>query len=500
MAKMGLKFNYSRKFKGEFKMRKNRRLVVFGAIVGIFLMLGAGTAMAGTWAGPTNINVLTGAQAASFLGVASQAAPVFGLAAGEILATNDTLTITLTGGLKFSGVAGALTLLCSRGTVDLGAGVGAAAVPLSGGTAGSTTATWRVLVATGLAVGDTFTLSNPAAPGGIYDVSGILPLATADMLMDLKTILGAQIGAAAQSFKAKVVGANYIFTGAYGLTVNDGGPGATPWTNTADVAAVPPYTKFLTGVTAGVATTLTITNNSAALGVAIPAASQFAAQKILVSISGDFTGIASIAGANLTGSDATGNITGGLAGKFLITADKTMAYAVNTAALAAGAAIATAPTFTIDGTTSQSARNFIVTVSNFVDAVDNWAAFTYYNPKNFYDILRNGVSFSANSLGPLNTIKITDRSGNLPAAGGLVIVQAWDVNGVKLADAAGVTPILLLSNQTITKTGSDLAARFVGTAMRYDVAIQSTSAVCTNIKKDATGITETVFANLTNAL
>lgn len=453
------------------------------AIVGLVVFFGMGTAMAGNWTAATNKAVLTGAHTNNFTAANASSDFVYTTIAGEALAINDTLTITLTGGATFSGTAVTLT----SNTNDLGAGNAVASAPLSGGTAGTTTATWRCLSAA--TTGSAFTLNSNAAT--IFNVTAVGPTGAVDVQMDMKTSTGTQIGPVNRSLS---LAGDYAFRGAYGITVAD-----TERSDTADVRATVPYTKFLNNVVNGTATILTITSGSTATAANSVPNNQFDAKKILVSLVGDFTGITKIVGTGLTGSSSAGDTTGGVAGQFLINADKTAAYGVNTAALASGAALAVAPTFTIDGTTSQPARAFTAKVESLEQGVV-WMAYGYFGHKTHYTIARNGVSFTANSLGGYNTIKISDKSGNQPALGGKVNIVAWDVNGVKLADAAGVASILLKSNETLTLTGDVLAARFVGTPMKYEASIESTGAIITNVKKTPEGFGSTVYTNGNGAL
>lgn len=457
------------------------------AIVGLVVFFGMGTAMAGNWtAVAANRTVLTGGHLTNFAAANASVDFVYTTIAGESLAINDTLTITLTGGAKFSGTLP--TLRCGgAGNADLGAGNNVAAPPLSGGTAGTTTATWRCLTAA--TTNSAFTLNSNTA--NIFDVTAIGPTGAVDILMDMKTSTGTQIGPAARSLSGGG-GGRYAFIGGYALTIIQ-----TANENTADVRATVPYTKFLNNAVLGTATVLTVTNASDA--DSIPNAQQFNLKKILVSLVGDFTGISKVTGTGLTGSSSDGTTTGGAAGEFLINAEKTAAYAVNTTDTGSGIAIAVAPTFTIDGSTSQAARAFTVKVETFDQGVV-WLAYSYIGPKTHYTILRNGVSFTANSIGGYNTIKISDKSGNQPTLGGKVNVVAWDAAGVRLADAAGVTSILLKSNETITLTGDVLAARFVGTAMKYEVSIESTGAMITNVKKTPEGFGSTAWTNANGAL
>lgn len=445
--------------------------------VGFFLIASGGSAAAATWWTTDSVtkNVkLIGIDPTSALitAAAPTTAPAFTNNLLTDLLVGSLVQFTLTGGAVFSALPPTLT------------GPNGVFALINGGNPGDTQVTFQVTTA--VPTTDVSTLTSN------YNVAGVASGSNVNIIMNIKAANGVTpIGVVDDALFN--LGSRYLFanTGLAVLTVTD-----TAKTDTVDVGASSgPYTLFTGGAgTTGSMTVLDVVNATGP--TAVPAATLFAINKVLVTLSGDFAGIASISAAGFTGSDATGTASG-VVGQFLINTAKTKAYAVNTAALAGNTTTSLDPTFTLDGTTSQIARSFTAQVEMLVNAP--FLARSYFD-KTDYTILRNGVSFSANSIGPLNMIKITDRSGNLPALGAVVLVSAYDAAGAKLADAAGVQPILLLTNETIVKTGSELAARFVGTAMRYEVSIQTTAAICTNIKKDATGITETVFSENANAL
>lgn len=463
-------------------------------VAALVLFLGIGTSMAGTWTQTTTTKVLTGAHQSNFTAVPAAVASVFTTATGEGLAINDTITINLTGGATFNG---GLTLQCTApANVNLGAGDGIASPPLSGGTAGSTSATWRLLSAA--ATGSALTFNSNAA-AGIFNVTNVGSTGTVDLTINMLTSTGTQIGTPnkALSTAGATTANTYLFLGKYGITVDDGSVAGLK-TDTADVRALTgPYTKFLNNAVMGTANKLQLTNNSD--GTSVPLNKDVDAKKALVTLVGDFSGISKITGTGITGSSSTGSTTGALPGEFLINAEKTAAYAVNTAAFGPinGVLADIAPTFYINGTTTQNARVFTVQVQTLEQGTV-WLPYIYLGPKTFYTIARNGVSFVANSIGPLNNIKISDKSGNQPALGGKVNVVAWDSAGVQLPNAAGVLDILLKSNETIELTGAVLAARFVGTPMKYEVSIESTSAMISNVKNTPAGFGSTVYTNGAN--
>ncbi len=98
------------------------------------------------------------------------------------------------------------------------------------------------------------------------------------------------------------------------------------------------------------------------------------------------------------------------------------------------------------------------------------------------------TKFITNSVGPRNSIKVTDRSGALAAAGASITVRAWDTDGNALAESDGAPPLKLFSNGTTTIPGPDLAARFpVGSPMSYEFTVNSSKVVVTNVKSSSDG-------------
>jgi len=210
------------------------------------------------------------------------------------------------------------------------------------------------------------------------------------------------------------------------------------------------------------------------------------------------TGITTIAvtGGTCTGTDSTGTAAG-TANFFLLDTAKTNAYCKNTAALAPITNLALAPTFTLDGSTAQSARGFTASAAVLVDGT-KWNAHSALASTALYSITRNGSSFVTNSVGALNTIKITDRSGSLTTAGAITIT-AWDADGNSIPASSSAPALTLARNATTSITGTDLAARFpTGTPMKYEFAVESSNIVATSrkISTDGTVTTVTVFTTV----
>jgi hypothetical protein len=91
----------------------------------------------------------------------------------------------------------------------------------------------------------------------------------------------------------------------------------------------------------------------------------------------------------------------------------------------------------------------------------------------------------ANSIGPRNTIKISDVSGALstPAA---IYITAWDVNGNAIPESTTAAALNLYSRGTTSITGAALAARFTGgTPISYEFAVSSAKYIITNVKSSS---------------
>jgi len=95
------------------------------------------------------------------------------------------------------------------------------------------------------------------------------------------------------------------------------------------------------------------------------------------------------------------------------------------------------------------------------------------------------TTFVANSIGPRNTIKISDVSGSLSSSGAAITVAAWDINGNAIPESA-TAALKLYSRGTTIITGTALAARFTGgTPMAYEFTVSSSKYIITNIKSSS---------------
>lgn len=388
------------------------------------------------------------------------------------MAVNSVLTLTLTGGAVWGPSTSLPTVTCTTGGVtftSFGSPAGTSTIQFLSGT---TTAAVTLVV-------------NTSACG----INLLNATSNVDLVLKLETPTGTVITPAASLRTA----ADYLFQPKPGILVTN-----TVKEPILDVMALPAYSKFENGSLYGGASGLSVNNQWASAAGTIPNLS-LGIKKVLITLTGDFAGITKItipyatAASTYTGCDSALVTTSGLPGQFLINAAKTAAYVTNAVALPAGS-LDCAPNFYVDGTTVQASRYFTASVENIVDS-STYVPTTWQTTIKNYNFLRNGTFFSANSLGTYNTVKISDLSGTVPTGGAKVLINAWDAAGVRLAEASGLTDILVQNNQTITLTGDQMAARFVGVAMKYEVAVQSKNAVISNVKKTPDGFGSNVYTN-----
>lgn len=349
---------------------------LFVALITVTFM-GLQSAHAGWTQGANTIKVLSSADPAQLKPKPASSDLIYTLAAGQSLAQNDTIEITLTGGAKWNGTGGggeSVKMLASDGAI--GAGVGAYSPPLSGGLAGGTTALWRVTEE----ISDPNSTLTLNAHSNIFDLTSVAVGSKVDVLITLKTSTGLIIGTANQAVSAVSDPAKYVFEGIKADTVT-----VTPRTDTVDVSADPsPFTKFTLGL--GVTGTATAVNFTLNINGTYPA-DYYEEETVVYTITGNFDGIARVEAAGITGSDAAGDVTGGVVGQFLINAEKTAAYAVNSADV--DPTLNIAPQFFLDGTTAQQSREFFVKVDVLAEA-GVWLAHNALSSTLLYTIERNG--------------------------------------------------------------------------------------------------------------
>lgn len=457
-------------------MKKGYAFLTAVFIMGILIMT-SGQAKAG-FGTMTSKQFLSNANTSSLYSAMAALDANYTFAAGSAeasMAANSVLTLTLTGGAVWGPSTSLPTVTCTTGGVTFTSFGSPAGTPTIQFLAGTTTAAVTLVI-------------NTSACG----INLLNATSNVDLLLRLETPTGTVITSAASQKTAS----NYLFEPKQGMVITN-----TMQSPTLDVLAVPAYSKFESGALNGGAASsprgLNINNQWVSSTASIPTSS-LAIKKVLITLTGDFTGVTKVTipsvTSTFTGCDGAFSTTGGVLGQYLINSAKTEAYATNTAVLPAGD-IDCSPNFYVDGSTVQAARSFTAKVENIVDS-SNYLAYTWQSPITNYKLLRNGTFISANSLGDQNTVKISDLSGSVPTGGAKVLISAWDQAGAKLAEASGLPDILVQNNETIILTGVAIAARFpVGTPMKYEIAVQSKNAVISNVKKTAEGFGSTVYTN-----
>ncbi|MBV5267783.1 MAG: BACON domain-containing protein, partial [Burkholderiaceae bacterium] len=99
-----------------------------------------------------------------------------------------------------------------------------------------------------------------------------------------------------------------------------------------------------------------------------------------------------------------------------------------------------------------------------------------------------GVSeFVSNSIGPRNTIWISDFSGALAIGGAAINVRAWDASGKEVPES-DIGSYKIYNFETVKITGAELASRFSsGSPTAYEFTVDSPNVVITNVKSSTDG-------------
>ena len=112
-------------------------------------------------------------------------------------------------------------------------------------------------------------------------------------------------------------------------------------------------------------------------------------------------------------------------------------------------------------------------------------------------IYTKGISnFVMNNVPTINTIKISDVSGDLSGSGSAISIKAWDVNGKSLLESNIAAPLKLNNHVTTILEGTAITARFPGgTPATYEFSIGSSRALVTVLttSQDGTVKIPTVF-------
>jgi len=126
----------------------------------------------------------------------------------------------------------------------------------------------------------------------------------------------------------------------------------------------------------------------------------------------------------------------------------------------------------------ESSKMFITNVNNSVDG-------SVKVPIIYSTGLTNFVS---NSIGPRNTLKVTDMSGTIASGGIAIVITAWDASGTAIPESTSAEPLKLYSHGTTTISGSALPERFPsGTPLTYEFSINSPNMIVSNVKNSSDG-------------
>jgi hypothetical protein len=126
----------------------------------------------------------------------------------------------------------------------------------------------------------------------------------------------------------------------------------------------------------------------------------------------------------------------------------------------------------------ESSKMFITNVNNSIDGAVKV-------PISYSKGLGNFVS---NSIGPRNTLKVTDMSGTIAISGTAITVTAWGASGNAIPESASAAALKLYSHGTTILSGASLAARFPsGTPLTYEFVIGSPKLVISNVKNSSDG-------------
>ena len=405
----------------------------------------------------------------SVLTVITPADTIVTLGAGESLSIDDSVTFTLNAG-TFGTIAG--------GNLTAGPANGETYALVSGG-AGSNSATFRVTGAPSAAAavltlsGHTITGTGVAANSSILvtvDMSGFVGGAATALYGTPITQINTSL-VPAMAAVVTAAGTAGVFDVANGFTALTAGTGNT-------VAGVSTF-NGVADVTTTASAAAVVGNNTAGVpaGAPDPAAT-------LIAISGPMNGVAGIDSPNTNATNALGVLAAPPATGFGINVGSNMAWGTQ---IGTGA---TAITISFDGTTSYDVSSYSATVSRLPDVANGYGANANIGSGSLFSFTRNGTAFTSNSVGALNKLTITDRSGGLGGTGadGGIAISAFDAAGNAVTCGAGLVIPNVPNNGTVTVQGADIQDNCPG-AKRIEGIVNSTNIYVSNTKKTEDGAT-----------
>ena len=405
----------------------------------------------------------------SVLTVITPADTIVTLGAGESLSIDDSVTFTLNAGTFGTIAGGNLTAVPANGET----------YALVSGGAGSNSATYRVTGAASAAAavltlsGHTITGTGVAANSSILvtvDMSGFVGGAATALYGTPITQINTSL-VPAMAAVVTAAGTAGVFDVANGFTALTAGTGNT-------VAGVSTF-NGLADVTTTASAASVVGNNTAGVpaGAPDPAAT-------LIAISGPMNGVAGIDSPNTNATNALGVLAAPPATGFGINVGSNMAWGTQ---IGTGA---TAITISFDGTTSYDVSSYSATVSRLPDVANGYGANANIGSGSLFSFTRNGTAFTSNSVGALNKLTITDRSGGLGGTGadGGIAISAFDAAGNAVTCGAGLVIPNVPNNGTVTVQGADIQDNCPG-AKRIEGIVNSTNIYVSNTKKTEDGAT-----------
>jgi len=467
-------------------MKKNKLILAAVASLAFFGM--SSSAFAAWTVGSATVNVANEAPLASKTGTILASGAVTytlpGILPGPLVGGATTnITLTLTGGAVFS----ILPVISSSNVAFT------TAAPTF--TPGSATYTWPITNLTGLVAGDTITFTFAELDTSAVPVNGTVDLT-------FSAITGAGVLAVApDSLAATVIG------------VAPNGPIArlqpeltgvvTPASDLITVASGFTLLSPATAVSKTSTLRLQSTTNGPASGlsVGIPPAvmplPSLATDQAVITVTGDFTGVASLAGGpNVTAATPAGAPTAPAVPGFFALNGLTSATAILGDPLGAwpGAASVGAPVgsadinlvFTFDGVTVLTPRSYTIAVApQPATAVPNSSVFgTPLAPvapvAPIYSATRGtGASFVLNRVGAATSIKITDTSG-AAVPGALITWTAKSATGAVLPVVGAPLPTAIPSSgATLNVSGAAVVAAYGVKPASLIINVSSTDVLVT---------------------
>jgi hypothetical protein len=401
------------------------------------------------------------------------------LGAGEALAEDDSLILTLSNGATWKAIV--------SGSI-LNNAVAANFALVSGG-AGTSSATFRVTGAGGVAAANPITINEALTTLNMSAVP-------ADGSVTISAAMSGFVGGVATSLYGSPLSFNAVDM--------EAARSATVTAATAGIFGVATgFTTLTTNATASTASTssaatVAVINSGAAIptsttanGAGLPTAAPTVGANF-VTISGPMTGVSAINSGDVNQATSAGVALAPVVPGFAVDSANNAAYGVLNALAAGGI------TITFDGTVVYDLSAYSANVATLLDG--SYPAVASIGSGTTHAFARNGSTFTTNSFGSLNKITVTDLSGAVGAGGadGAIVVTAYDAAGA-MVTCTGLTPANLAANGTTTIQGADVMAACPD-AKRIDGLVNSTSIQTTNTKIATTGATSQSGVNVSSAI